>query len=103
MEKIKGASYVNWHDSIRNKSQKAQIVKENRFVKINLTLKKLGDWGKVTKHWFDPKLFWTPAKLENVIRLKVKMEKIPKDLAQNEKIVKRIKKCQKIDCYRTWV
>ena len=64
--------------------------------KSNLTLKKLGDWGKVTKHWFDPKLFWTPAKLENVIRLKVKMEKMPKDFAQNEKIGKGLKNVEKL-------
>jgi hypothetical protein len=76
--------------------KKHKLLRKIVLSKSNLTLKKLGDWGKVTKHWFDPKLFWTPAKLENVIRLKVKMEKMPKDLVRNEKIGKGLKNVEKL-------
>ena len=76
--------------------KKHKLLRKIVLSRSNLTLKKLGDWGKVTKHWFDPKLFWTPAKLENVIRLKVKMEKMPIDLAQNEKIGKGLKNVEKL-------
>ena len=76
--------------------KKHKLLRKIVLSRSNLTLKKLGDWGKVTKHWFDPKLFWTPAKLENVIRLKVKMEKMPQDLAQNEKIGKGLKNVEKL-------
>lgn len=63
----------------------------------NMSFKKLGDWGKATKYWFDPKHFWTPAKLENVIDLKVRMdETMPKSLAQIEKIGKSLNHVENI-------
>ena len=62
-----------------------------------LSFKKLGDWGKATKYWFDPKHFWNPAKLENVIDLKVRMdETLPKGLAQIERIGKSLNHVENI-------
>ena len=43
----------------------------------SMPLAELGDWGKATKVWFDPKI-WTPANLENVINLKINLDHVPK-------------------------
>ena len=42
----------------------------------SLHLLELGDWGKATKVWFDPKN-WSPPNLENVIALKTNVDFIP--------------------------
>ena len=42
----------------------------------SLHLMELGDWGKATKVWFDPKN-WSPPNLENVISLKINVDSIP--------------------------
>ena len=44
----------------------------------SMPLAELGEWGKATKVWFDPKI-WTPANLENVINLKINLDHVPKN------------------------
>ena len=44
----------------------------------SMPLAELGDWGKATKVWFDPKI-WTPANLENVINLKINVDHVPRN------------------------
>ena len=44
----------------------------------SMPLAELGDWGKATKVWFDPKI-WTPANLENVIDLKIIVDHVPRN------------------------
>ena len=39
----------------------------------------LGDWGKATEVWFDPKN-WTPANLSNVTNLTIYVDFFPKDV-----------------------
>ena len=43
------------------------------------SLKELGAWGKATKIWFDPKHFWNPVKLENVVELMIQLDYNAKD------------------------
>ena len=46
----------------------------------SMPLAELGDWGKATKVWFDPKN-WNPAKFENVIQdLKLQVNSVPQYL-----------------------
>ena len=44
----------------------------------SMPIAELGDWGKATKVWFDPKI-WTPANLENVINLKINVDHVPRN------------------------
>ena len=39
-------------------------------IPVDMSLKELGAWGKATKIWFDPKHFWNPVKLENVVQVR---------------------------------
>ena len=41
---------------------------------VDMSLKELGAWGKATKIWFDPKHFWNPVKLENVVELQIQLD-----------------------------
>ena len=51
-----------------------------------MTLKELTDeefgeaWGEIQKVWFDPKRYWNPAKLENVVELKMFWNKTPRNI-----------------------
>ena len=51
-----------------------------------MTLKELTDeedgeaWGEIQKVWFDPKRYWNPAKLENVVELKIFWHKTPRSI-----------------------
>jgi hypothetical protein len=45
----------------------------------SMPLVELGDWGKATKLWFDPKN-WTPANLSNVKNLTIYVDFFPKDV-----------------------
>jgi hypothetical protein len=77
--------------------KKHKLLRKIVVSRANLSFQKLGDWGKATKYWFDPKHFWTPAKLENVIDLKVRMdETMPKSLAQVENIGKSLNHVENI-------
>ena len=49
---------------------------EKIVVSHTISLQKLDKWAWVNKFWFDPKQFWTPAKLENVMALKIFVNKI---------------------------
>ena len=48
-------------------------------IPVDMSLNELGDWGKATKIWFDPKHFWNPVKLENVVELKIQLDYNAKD------------------------
>ena len=48
-------------------------------IPVDMTLNELGAWGKVTKIWFDPKHFWNPVKLENVVELQIQLDYKAKD------------------------
>ena len=48
-------------------------------IPVDMSLKELGAWGKATKIWFDPKHFWNPVKLENVVELKIQLDYNAKD------------------------
>ena len=48
-------------------------------IPVDMSLKELGTWGKATKIWFDPKHFWNPVKLENVVELKIQLDYNAKD------------------------
>jgi len=37
-------------------------------------------WGEVQKVWFDPKRYWNPAKLENVVELKILWQNTPRSI-----------------------
>ena len=76
--------------------KKHKLLRKIVVSRANLSFQKLGDWGKATKYWFDPKHFWTPAKLENVIELKTSMKKMPKSLVRNEKIGEKLKHIEKL-------
>ena len=55
---------------------------EKIVVSHTIYLEKLDKWAWVNKFWFDPKQFWTPAKLENVMALKIDLrfdENFPTD------------------------
>ena len=55
---------------------------EKIVVSHTIYLEKLDKWAWVKKFWFDPKQFWTPAKLENVMALKIDLrfdENFPTD------------------------
>ena len=51
-----------------------------------MTLKELTDeefgeaWGEIQKVWFDPKRYWNPAKLENVVELKIFWNRTPRNI-----------------------
>ena len=51
-----------------------------------MTLKELTDeefgeaWGEIQKVWFDPKRYWNPAKLENVVELQMFWNKTPRNI-----------------------
>ena len=51
-----------------------------------MTLKELTDeefgeaWGEIQKVWFDPKRYWNPAKLENVVELTIFWNKTPRNI-----------------------
>ena len=44
----------------------------------SMPLAELGDWGKASKVWFDPKI-WTPANLKNVINLEIFVDHVPRN------------------------
>ena len=48
-------------------------------IPVDMSLNELGAWGKATKIWFDPKHFWNPVKLENVVELKIQLDYNAKD------------------------
>ena len=48
-------------------------------VKKSMPFKELGDWGKATQVWFDPKN-WTPANLANVRNLTIYLDFVPKNV-----------------------
>ena len=48
-------------------------------IPVDMSLKELGAWGKATKIWFDPKHFWNPVKLENVVELQIQLDYKAKD------------------------
>ena len=48
-------------------------------IPVDMSLKELGTWGKATKIWFDPKHFWNPVKLQNVVELKIQLDYNAKD------------------------
>ena len=48
-------------------------------IPVDMSLKELGAWGKATKIWFDPKHFWNPVKLENVVELIIQLDYNAKD------------------------
>ena len=48
-------------------------------IPVDMSLKELGAWGKATKIWFDPKHFWNPVKLENVVELIIQLDYKAKD------------------------
>ena len=48
-------------------------------IPVDMSLKELGTWGKATKIWFDPKHFWNPVKLENVVELIIQLDYNAKD------------------------
>ena len=68
------------------------IIKKNCCPKKTL-LVELGDWGKATKFWFDPKN-WTPATLKNVINLKIYVDIEPKcfEIMQIGKVLIKVEK-----------
>ena len=37
-------------------------------------------WGTTKKVWFDPKSYWTPAKLENVVELEIFWNNTPRSI-----------------------
>ena len=76
--------------------KKHKLLRKIVVSRANLSFQKLGDWGKATKYWFDPKHFWAPAKLENVIELKISLKKMPKSLVRNEKIGEKLKHVEKL-------
>ena len=47
-------------------------------VSKSVPVEELGDWGKATKVWFDPKN-WTPAHLRNVIDLEMDVDCVPRN------------------------
>jgi hypothetical protein len=57
----------------------------------SMALAELGDWGKATKVWFDPKI-WTPANLENVINLKIFVDQVPRnfEMVQIGQVLKKV-------------
>ena len=47
-----------------------------------LALKDLGDWGRATEIWFDPKQFFSPIKLENIVGLKIDSTRNPRKFSK---------------------
>ena len=46
-----------------------------------LTDQEFGEaWGEVQKVWFDPKRYWNPAKLENVVELQIFWNRTPRNI-----------------------
>merc|ERR1719483_69305 len=46
-----------------------------------LTNEEFGEaWGEIQKVWFDPKRYWNPAKLENVVELTIFWNKTPRNM-----------------------
>ena len=48
-------------------------------VQKSMPFEELGDWGKATQVWFDPKN-WTPANLANVRNLTIYLDFVPKNV-----------------------
>ena len=59
----------------------------------------LGSWGVVTKSWFNPKLPFNPATLENVVAIEIDLNKTPPNF-EIEKTAQRMKNLEnlKIKC-----
>ena len=53
-------------------------------IPVDMSLKELGTWGKATKIWFDPKHFWNPVKLENVVELIIQLDYNSTDFDYNQ-------------------
>ena len=49
-----------------------------------LALKDLGDWGWATEIWFDPKQFFSPIKLENIVGLRLMLHKTPENFPNDK-------------------
>ena len=49
-----------------------------------LALKDLGDWGWATEIWFDPKQFFSPIKLENIVGLRLSLDETPENFPNDK-------------------
>ena len=77
-----------------------KIVVWNRDSRGNkLKSEELGSWGVVTKSWFNPKLPFNPATLENVVAIEIDLNKTPPNF-EIEKTAQRMKNLEnlKIKC-----
>ena len=60
-------------------------------VQKSMPFEELGDWGKATQVWFDPKK-WTPANLANVRNLTINVDFVPKtvEMVQIGQVLKNV-------------
>ena len=61
-------------------------------------LPEFGNWGKVTRSWFNPKLSLNPRELENVANIRIFPSKIPQNL-EMEQIVEKMKNVENLKIF----
>ena len=62
-----------------------------------LALKDLGDWGWATEIWFDPKQFFSPIKLENIVGLRLILHETPENFPNDKSGQILTKSVEKLD------
>ena len=67
-----------------------------------LALKDLDDWGWATEIWFDPKQFFSPIKLENIVGLKLFLDETPENFPNDESGQILTKNVEKLDLCRDY-
>ena len=63
-------------------------------------LKDLDDWGLATEFWFDPKQFFSPIKLENIVGLKLFLDETPENFPNDKSGHILTKNVEKLDLCR---
>ena len=67
-----------------------------------LALKDLDDWGWATEIWFDPKQFFSPIKLENIVGLKLFLDETPENFPNDKSGQILTKNVEKLDLWRDY-
>ena len=65
----------------------------------NYEHQELGNWGKVTKSWFNPKLSLNPRAIENVLEISIFPSKIPRNLQEIKQIDEKMKSLEKLNIF----
>ena len=83
---------------IVSKAEKIQIQARGT---LPLCLKDLGDWGWATEIWFDPKQFFSPIKLENIVGLKLFVDETPENFPNDKSGRILTENVEKLTCVDT--